>query len=300
MYKLITSVTFLFFALALQAQINMIVKPDGFLFMDGKDSICFYQKTVKSKDDAFSRCNYIHPLYSLSGSRMTEDFPADHLHQRGVFWAWHQILIDGKQVSDGWELKNFKQQIADIEFRKMNETGIFNATVEWLSPEWKSGEKAYLKEETQVMFYPKTGNYRRIDFNIKLKALTDRLAIGGSDDEKGYGGFSVRMVQPDDLTFNSGNDLVEPQNTAVSADNFMNISGSFDKKGQSGIVIWSSLQNPAPNTEWILRKKGSMQNAVYPGRKPVPIPFDEPLILKYSLIVYDGELTKRQIQKVMR
>ena len=81
----------------------------------------------------------------------------------------------------------------------------------------------------------------------------------------------------------------------------MNISGSFlkeEKKG--GVVILSNPENTAPSTQWILRNAASMQNAVYPGRQPVSIPFDQPLTLKYSLLIYQGELTQSQISNAIK
>lgn len=271
------------------AQINMVVKESGFLFMEGKDSICFYQKSLKDEAGEYSRCNYIHPLYGMDNSRLTEDFPADHPHHRGVFWAWHQVLIDNQPVSDGWELKNFQQKVVDIEFLQEKGIGYLNTTVDWKSPLWKNGSEAYLQENTTITLYPKSGNFRRIDFKIKLKALVDRLSIGGSDDEKGYSGFSVRLKLPFDVTFTGENGVVEPINTAINAGNSMNINGSFLKNGKKGgVVIQSNPQNPVPAIQWILRKSASMQNAVYPGRKPVSIPMDQPLVLKYSLLVYKG------------
>jgi hypothetical protein len=284
-----------------KAQINMVVKDGGFLFKDGKDSLFFYQKSKKDKNGEYSRCNYLHPLYGLDNSRLTEDFPADHLHHRGVFWAWHQILIDGKPISDGWELKNFQQKIADIEFKLLKGIGYLNTTVEWKSPLWKNGSEAYLQEKTTVTMYPQVGNYRRIDFEIKLKALVDRLSLGGSDDEKGYSGFSVRLKLPADVSFTGAGGLVEPVNTAISAGNTMKINGSFLKDGKKGgVVIFSNPQNPAPSDNWILRKSASVQNAVFPGRQPVSIPFDQPLILKYSILVFQGDLSAKQIKKAMK
>lgn len=301
MLKLIPVILLIFFSFTGKSQINMVVKEDGFLFMDGKDSLFFYQKIPKDKGGAYSRCNYIHPLYGPDNSRLSEDFPADHLHHRGVFWAWHQILIDNKLVSDGWELKNFQQKITDIEFRLQKGIGYLNTTVDWESPLWKDGSEPYLQEKTTITMYPKTGSYRRIDFEIKLKALIDRLSIGGSDDEKGYSGFSVRLKLPADVSFLGENGLVEPTNTAVGAGNTMKIDGSFLKGGKKGgVVIYSNPENPVPSTNWILRKAASMQNAVYPGRQPVSIPFDTPLILKYSLLVFQGDISTKQITKAMK
>jgi hypothetical protein len=282
------------------AQINMVVKPGGFLFLEGNDSIFFYQKSPIDQGGKFSRCNYIHPLYGSDGTRMTEDFPADHLHHRGVFWAWHQILIDNTPISDGWELKDFDQKVSSFEFKLLKGIGIINTIVDWKSPLWKEDKTPYLQEKTTISIYHKIGNYRRIDFEIHLKALADRFQIGGSADEKGYSGFSVRLKLPEDVTFRSEKDLIEPVTNAVDAGNFMNINGSFLKNGkEGGVVILSNPENPAPANSWIIRKSASMQNAVFPGRNPVAIPFGESLILKYSLLVYQGEMSTKQIQKAM-
>jgi hypothetical protein len=301
MLKLMPAIVLIFFSFVGKSQINMVVQPDGFLFLEGTDSICFYQKLPKDLDGNYSRCNYIHPLYGIDGNRLTEDFPEDHLHQRGIFWAWHQILIDGKSVSDGWELKNFSQEVAELEFQLQKGIGIVNTVVNWKSPLWKNGSEPYLRENTRIILYPKVGNSRRIDFEIQLKALTDRLSIGGSDDEKGYGGFSVRLKLPENVVFESNNVVVEPINEAVEAGNAMKISGSFQRNGgRAGLVILNNQENPEQTNKWILRKKESMQNAVFPGRVPVSIPFDQPLTLKYSLLVYKGNLSTTQIKRAVK
>lgn len=301
MLKILLVLPVLFFSMVVSAQINMVVKEGGFLFLEGSDSIFFYQKKLKDLDGKYKRCNYIHPLYGLDGTRLSEDFPADHLHHRGIFWAWHQILISNKQVSDGWELTDFEQKVTNFEYRLQKGNGLVVADVDWKSPMWKDGAEPYIREETKIMIYPRTGNFRRIDFEIKLKALTDRLSIGGSDDEKGYGGFSVRMKLPDDVAFTSQNGLIEPTNLALGAGNFMKVSGSVLKNGKNGgIVIYSNPSNPGSSTSWIIRNKASMQNAVFPGRQPVSIPFDQPLILKYSLLVVQGDLNEKQIKKALK
>ena len=301
MLKLLLFFLLISLSFAGKTQINLVVKEGGFLFMEGKDSLFFYQKSPKDMEGKYSRCNYIHPLYGTDNSRLTEDFPPDHLHHRGVFWAWHQILIDNKPISDGWELKNFQQKVTDIEFRLQKGIGYLNTIVDWKSPLWKDGSEPYLQEKTTITMYPKTGSYRRIDFEIKLKALTDRLSIGGSDDEKGYSGFSIRLKLPADVGFTGENGLVEPTNIAVAAGNSMKIDGSFLKEGKKGgVVILSNPQNPEPSGSWIIRKKASMQNAAYPGRKPVAIPVDQPLVLKYSLFVFQGEMSEKQIKKAVK
>lgn len=291
----------LFLSFAGKAQINMEVKEGGFLFMEGNDSILFYQKSAKDLNGKYSRSHYIHPLYGLDGTQLTEDFPADHLHHRGIFWAWHQILIHQEQISDGWELTDFEQNVINFEYRLQKRKGVIITDVDWISPHWKDGAEPYVREESKIVIYPKTNNYRRFDFEIKLKSLTDGLSIGGSDDEKGYGGFSVSLKLPEDVSFTGTNGLVEPTDKAVEAGNKMKISGSFLKNGKKGgVVIAADPSNPGLSTSWIIRKKASMQNAVFPGRQPVSIPFDQPLILKYSLLVFQGELNEKQIKRALK
>ncbi|HET6555957.1 MAG TPA: DUF6807 family protein [Prolixibacteraceae bacterium] len=291
MLKLIPLLLLLLFSFSGRTQIHMVVKEGGFMLMEGKDSVFFYQKSIKDKDGAYARCHYIHPLYGEGNVRLTEDFPADHLHHRGVFWAWHQILVNGKSVGDGWELKNFVQKVSDIEFVQKEGSGILKTMVEWKSPLWKDGSEAYLRENTMITVHPKRANSRRIDFEIRLNALTEGLALGGSDDEKGYSGFSARLKLPADVAFSGEKGKVEPLNAAVDAGSYVQIEGSFLESGKKGgVVIHSDPQNPAPANNWILRKSASMQNAAYPGRQPVAIAMDKPLVLKYSLEIYHGNL----------
>jgi hypothetical protein len=95
--------------------------------------------------------------------------------------------------------------------------------------------------------------------------------------------------------------VIEPANTATEAGNSMIISGAFlNGEEQGGLAIWSDPSNPAPSTSWIIRKTASMQNAAFPGRNPVAIPFDQLLVLKYSLLVFQDCMSQKQIKKVMK
>jgi len=276
------------------SQIRVTEFPTGLLFTEDGDSVLFYQVQPKSIDGKYERCNYIHPLWAPDGTVLTEDFPADHLHHRGIFWAWHQIYADGKNLGDGWELKNFSQKVDHYKIRKAKNGSLkLMTTVECKSPEYISGEKPFLLENTEITIHQAEKNYRRIDFEIKLRALANGLEIGGSDDEKGYSGFSVRMILPDDVTFSGPEGVVKPENTAVQSPGFINVSGSVLKNnGKGGIVILDHSENPGYPQPWILRAKNSMQNAAFPGRKRILLEMKKPLILKYSIIVYEGEISE--------
>src|SRR5437879_2611840 len=47
------------------------------------------------------RCCYIFPVYTPAGVSMLDDFPKDHPHHRGLFWAWPVVEAGGKRY-DSW------------------------------------------------------------------------------------------------------------------------------------------------------------------------------------------------------
>lgn len=288
---------------SLNAQVTMQKEEGGLLFLEKGEKVLFYQADPKNFEGEYERCHYIHPLWGVDGEVLTEDFPIDHLHHRGIFWAWHQMWIDGKRIGDPWEIKDFDQKVTDIEFSAQKDgSALLKTKVNWLSDQWKkNGRKVpYLEESTTMTIHPETGNFRRIDFEISLLALEDGLSIGGSEDEKGYSGFSVRMVLPDDVSFFGPNGKVKPETTAVESSGYINISGSMGKYGkQAGIVIVDNPSNPGYPQPWILRAKSSMQNAAFPGNGTVPVLTSVPLVLKYSLLVYSGKMNDRKIKKAL-
>lgn len=285
-------------------QIQMRKSANGLLFTENGDSILVYRNKPTSIDGKLTRTNYIHPLWAPDGTILTEDFPADHLHHRGIFWAWHQIVVDGKNICDGWELKDFSQKFNDLQFRSLkNGCAELKTEVEWESPNLKNelGELTpMMREKTKIIIHPVVKNYRKIDFEISLLALVENLSIGGSADEKGYSGFSVRVKLPEDVIFKGVVGYVSPQNTAVSSPGYIDVSGGMLKNEKpGGVVIIDYPENPGYPQPWILRAKNSMQNAAWPGNRLVPVSTNEPLVLKYSLLVYSGEMKSKTIQKLI-
>jgi len=281
---------------------KIVESSEGFAVMEGTEKVLFYQRQVKSLNGKYGRCHYVHPLYNLDGDVLTEDFPADHRHQRGIFWTWHQILIGDKSVGDGWSLKNFSQDVYNVETSTDLKSATLITNVYWKSPLWtdvKGQQKPYIKETSLIRVYRASENMRKIDFEISLLALADGVRIGGSDNEKGYGGFSPRIRLPKGLVFTGTNGAVKPKNLAVKAGPWMDFSGSFGKPGQvSGIAVLCHKSIPGYPMPWILRQKESMQNPVYPGRQPVPLSRAKPLVLRYRLILHRGDARQVDLDKL--
>ena len=78
--------------------------------------------------------------------------------------------------------------------------------------------------------------------------------------------------------------------TPVEAGPWLDFSGHFQKDGEvSGLAILCHRSLPGYPQRWILRRAQSMQNAVYPGREPVLLSREEPLVLRYRLILHRGD-----------
>jgi len=259
---------------------------DGIELWEDSSLVFFYQQKPKSLNGKYSRNNYIHPLMSLDGDTLTEDFPADHLHQRGVFWAWHQIYIDTQHVSDSWSLENFISDVTTVNTITTDTQAKMEVKVLWKSPVFHNG-KPYIEENTRITVDHIKKGTREIDFEISLLALTPGVKIGGSDDEKGYGGFSLRIKMPDGLIFTSDSGPITPQNLQIAAGPWMDFSAPYGINGEmSGITLICRPGSPNFPQPWILRQKDSMQNSVFPGREPVGLSMSDPLILNYRLIIH--------------
>lgn len=46
---------------------------------------------------------YLHPVFTPSGKLVTADFPPDHRHQRGIFFAWTKTEFEGRRP-DFWNM----------------------------------------------------------------------------------------------------------------------------------------------------------------------------------------------------
>ncbi|MEM6802358.1 MAG: DUF6807 family protein [Bacteroidota bacterium] len=295
---------FVLFPYIAQTQNLSIVKQDSgvIVLKDGKD-LFFYRSAPKSIEGKYQRSNYIHPLYGLNGEVLTEDFPEDHLHQRGIYWAWHQVIAEEEWMGDGWDCRGIRWDVEKTKAKREGKALKLYNTVSWYGflPS-KGKEDKLFKEFTTITVNAEREDAVELDFEISLTALHWGSKLGGSNDEKGYGGFSARVVLPEDIRFLAKKGEVEAQNLPVKAGNWIQMRGSFapEAESQSCITIMNHPDNPLPFQGWILRKKASMQNAAWPGRNSVFLQKNTPLILHYKILIHDEFWTSSMIEEYFR
>jgi hypothetical protein len=293
---------------SLQAEgpISVLKTAAGFDFVEDGVAVVSYQREPLEQNGKYRRRHYLHPILGLDGEVLTEDFPTDHLHHRGVFWAWHQVIVNDKPLGDAWVCNNFFWDVVQAKIIPATPLGRLDLDVIWSSNDYtdKDGQRLPLvRERAQITVHPRTKFYRIIDVRFSLEPLVDRVAIGGSTDSKGYGGFSVRMKLQPPMRFLTSHGEVEPTKNAISGGAWVDVRGPVGREGrQAGIAILQRAPSPQIPQPWILRRSRSMQNAAFPGRDPVLLSRDKPLEFNYRLVIHqcngvNAELLTRLLSK---
>lgn len=223
------------------------------------------------------RQHYLHPLRHISGQPLTEDGPVDHPHQRGLFWAWRRILVDGAVVADSWTGRNFA--LIDDHAREARSAGdgsTLDAHVRWRVG-LDGRDVDLVAERLRVQVLRATRTQRRLHLRVELQALRAGVALAGSDDEKGYGGPSIRLVDTPALQFSRAGQRLQPAVGPVVTGERVDFAWPPDELGAARRVSIRCRVDGKPWRSWVLRSEPSMQNCAFPGRTPYPLPTDRPL-----------------------
>lgn len=272
----------------------------GVELRENGQKVFFYQKTpVTSGPEQFN--HYLHPVYKLSGQVITRAYPKEeidwHYNHRGIFWGWRQVYINKDTIGDAWVMNHIRLNMEQMKTVLEKNKAELILKVKWFTTR-QDQKKAFMEENTEIKVYPVKDHIRAIDFRIGFKALIPGVYIAGSDNFKGYGGFSTRIKLKDSLNFLTQKGLIEPQTAPLDAGPWVDFStptlSAPDKFGFT-ILCHPSIPNfPSP---WLLRRKGSMQNPAFPGRKKLNIPTDKEIILRYRIIIHDGNAKIDEINK---
>ncbi len=218
--------------------------------------------------------HFLHPLTLADGTVLTELYPADHIHHRGFFWGWRQVLLNGQPIANNWLMTGMT--ISPVKASAAPDGKSLSSVAVW-----KIDGREILEETLSA-----TVEGNRLSINVALRPLVAGLSLGGSPDSKEYGGVSLRLVQSDRLNFESNGKPVEPAVGPVDAGSQMRMTWDKDVKSPARSVTLSCTVNGKPILRWILRRETSMQNCVWPGSTPVALPLrGEPVRLGATLTV---------------
>lgn len=264
---------------------------------DGKPVLVLHGDMVAAPAgvaEHYRRSAYIHPLYGLDGEVLTEDFPGDHYHHRGVFWAWPQGLA-GKRLMDVWTLKDARQVFDSWDEREVRD-GAAHVTLrsKWVFDD--ASTEPVLRETVSIVVHPATETGRPIDFTLRLDNVSGQAftLLGAKD--KGYGGFCVRPpAARKPMTFTTSTGVLS-EDALRAATPWADVSfAREDAEAKSGMAIFQHPGNPGyPHDGWLMRHYAFL-GVAWPHEAPHTIEHGDSLTLRYRLYVHRGDAAAGQV-----
>jgi hypothetical protein len=270
---------------AIGKRVDAVFADDAVTLTEAGKTVLVYRTKPLDPAAEPGRANYVGALYAPDGAALVEDRPGDHPHQRGVWWAWMKVQTGGKTIADGWYMKGLTYFVREKRFLGDTEGGgTLTVDVDWMV---NSGpELAYVaRETTKVTVRPLKAGARRVEFDTTITSRVDALGLGGSEDDRGFGGFSIRLVDPEHLTFSSGGKIVTPNGGAIDAGSNMGFAWSGGSSSPNWAVGLACKADGQAVKRWMLYNDRSMQNCVFPGRAPLVLKKDQALRLQETLVI---------------
>ena len=240
--------------------------------------------------ERYWRSSYIHPLYGLDGEIMTDDFPEDHYHHRGVFWTWPETMV-GERKIDVWTIigahQLFQRWLKKETSPDRVEVGVENG---WF---FDGDPKPKVLETIFFTAHPAQETFRALDFHLKFTNVCDEDVTFEGAKDKGYGGFSFRPnADNKPFSFLTAKGIV-PEDALSFETPWASISWQRkDGAGTSGIAMMQHPSNPGfPHPGWIFRHYGFL-GVCWPHEQTHILKPGESFELKYRMLVQhnlDGE-----------
>ena len=233
-------------------------------------------------EDRF-RCCYVHPVYTPSGTVLTDDFPEDHYHHRGIFWTWPIVIVDGKNY-DAWTLRGLRQ-----EFRRwMAREATGEKARLAVENAWSAGGRPVVKETVEIAARPASGGSRELEFRLTFEAHGTPVELRGEPAEnKGYGGFCVRFAPREKTAITTGAGR-EAGDSDMAPHAWARLEALFGDRA-AGLRIDIDLSNPGFPNGWCLRHYGFL-GVNFPGLASHVLRPDQPLELNYRVTVFEPGL----------
>ena len=224
-----------------------------------------------------ARCCYLHPVYAPNGVVVTDDFPKDHPHHRGISWMWPVVVVDGKTY-DLWTIKGI---VARFEKWKSRTAGRDHAELAFQDG-WYIGDRKVVQESVWIVTAPMAHGRRGIDITVALSSVGAEVDIGGTHElNKGYGGaLEIRFAPRTDTKIRTAAQEDAPDSDRVPAA-WAELTGNFGGKVVRTRVSEDPSNPGAPNG-WCLRHYGFL-GVEYPGLELHRLSNNAPLVMAFSI-----------------
>lgn len=259
---------------------------------DNDRAVLVYNHGIKRRRDVPQdrwRSTYVHPLYGLDGEVLTDDFPRDHYHHRGLFWAWPHVVVDGVDY-DLWMLRGVQQRFERWQEQTANE----DKAVLAVENGWYVGEKRIVKEEVRFSISAASHDERTIDVRLTLTALDLPVTLVGAEG-KGYGGLSLRFAPRKETAIATeyGPQKDDANLTRLA---WADLSAVFKgTKQPSGVAIVVGSGHGKQPPRWITRGYGFL-GVGWPEAPNATLTRGAPIAMAYRLVVHRGAVDAERLK----
>ncbi len=229
-----------------------------------------------------ARCCYVHPLYAPDGTLLTDDFPADHLHHRGLSWMWPTVDVDGERFNL-WEIRGIRNR-----FEKWLKREAVAATARIaVENGWYTAKRKVARETVELVVHHATPKGRPIDVTLTFEALESALSITGElPTKKGYGGLGFRFAPRKDTVITTAAGVQEKDSNLLPF-LWADLTGTFEGGRRAGATVIIDEKNPGYPNGWTLRNYGYL-GVAWPGLQLFTLSPGKPLVLRYRVLLHAG------------
>lgn len=263
---------------------------------EGDKPVFVYNHGVISQSNApaeLARSSYVHPLYGLDGEVLTDDFPKDHLHHRGLFWAWPHVRIGDKEY-DLWALKGIRHQFGRWVERKATAQGAVLA----VENGWYVGAEKVAQERVRLRVRPAKSDERAIDVDCEWVPLKAPMTLTGAEG-KSYGGMTLRFAPGTNttITIPAG---VTKEDLPMTNLPWADLTRLWDaEKKTSGAALFIHPSHPDFPPQWLTRHYGVLCVG-WPGVKPESFQVGEVIRCRYRVWIHRGAVSAEQLAKAYK
>lgn len=275
-----------------------------FLKENSKPVLCYVYDVItneavpEKETTRRTRGCYIHPLYGLHGEVLTDDFPHDHYHHHGVFWAWPHVLIDGKHYDLWTDNTELEQRFVAW---KTIDTNDASAVIE-VENGWFVGEEKLVREDVRITVFPEQGDSRAIDLSISVTPLEHAMTLRGAEG-KSYGGLTVRFKPAPgsdgknfaQITVPDGVAKEDLPDTQLAWADFTSCFTDPDQK--SGAAVFIPKTHPDYPPSWLTRHYGPLCIG-WPGVEDRTFQADETFTIEYRIWIHKDEVSPERLREV--
>lgn len=239
-----------------------------------------------------ARSSYLHPLYGLDGEVLTDDFPEDHHHHRGVFWSWPHVGVGGREY-DLWMLKGIGHRFE--RFLATVESGPDGAVL-GIENSWVASDLRVMWERIWITTYPEAADGRAIDLDCTWIPEAQPVTLAGAEG-KSYGGMSIRYAPGTNtvITTPKGNGSEDLYITPLP---WADLSRRWADEGRlSGAALMVAPDHPDYPPTWLTRHYGVLCLG-WPGVKARTFPPGVPIHCRYRIWVHRGAPAQARLERV--